>query len=144
MSILRHRVQWGETDAAGIVFYPNYFRWFDRATHQLFRQAGYPIREMLAAGSAIPLIGSGANFTSPLRYDDEIEIESSVAEVRTRAFRVRHIIRREGEAVADGYEIRIFAGVGNGGVLAPGRIPDDIRRILMKELSPSDGSAPTE
>jgi acyl-CoA thioesterase FadM len=30
-------VEWGDTDAAGIVFYPNYYRWFDRAAHALLR-----------------------------------------------------------------------------------------------------------
>ena len=33
-------IEWGDCDDAGIVFYPNYFRWFDNAFHHLLRQCG--------------------------------------------------------------------------------------------------------
>ena len=39
----RIRVDWGHCDPAGIVFYPNYFRWFDQCTSALFESAGLPL-----------------------------------------------------------------------------------------------------
>ncbi len=35
-------VEWGDCDPAGIVFYPNYFRWFNQGAHALFGAAGMP------------------------------------------------------------------------------------------------------
>ena len=35
-------VGWGDCDPAGIVFYPNYFRWFDDASWRLFEAGGLP------------------------------------------------------------------------------------------------------
>ena len=36
-------VYWGDTDMAGIIFYPNYFKWFDIGWHHLFKKIGLPI-----------------------------------------------------------------------------------------------------
>ena len=38
----KFRVNWGDTDMAGIAYYPNFFKWFDIAGHQFFRSAGLP------------------------------------------------------------------------------------------------------
>ena len=40
-------VEWGDCDPAGIVFYPNYFRWFNQGAHALFGAAGMPFHEMI-------------------------------------------------------------------------------------------------
>ena len=60
-----HRVQWGETDAAGIVFYPNYFRWFDQATHELLAQLGYPVTRMIEDGHIEFARGKRATASKP-------------------------------------------------------------------------------
>jgi YbgC/YbaW family acyl-CoA thioester hydrolase len=127
---LRHRVEWGETDAAGIVFYPNYYRWFDRATHELFRAAGNEVDTILARGYAIPIVEAHANFPRPLRYDDVIDIESRVVEVRTRAFRIDHRIVCASEQVCLGYEVRAWVRLKAGGVLEAESIPDELRHLM--------------
>ena len=40
-------VEFGNTDAAGIVFYPNYFMWFDKGTHWLFKSMNLAPKELL-------------------------------------------------------------------------------------------------
>jgi acyl-CoA thioester hydrolase len=125
-------VQWGETDAAGIVFYPNYFRWFDEATHELFRQLGSPIASMLAEGYAVPIIEAQGRFLAALLYEDELTLESRVTDVRTRAFRVDHTIRRGEQVVGEGYEIRMWVRLGGQERdLQPEVLPDDLRRRLI-------------
>ena len=39
-------VGFGDCDPANIVYYPNFFRWFDQATHQMWRSAGYDIAQL--------------------------------------------------------------------------------------------------
>ena len=131
--VLRHRVEWGETDAAGIVFYPNYFRWMDRATHEFFRASGRAVVSMLTGGYAVPLVSASANFKRALRYDEQIEIVTRVSEIRTRSFTLSHEMRRAGETVADGSEVRLWARV-EAGVVEAARIPDDVRAVLGAEV----------
>lgn len=124
-------MEWGETDAAQIVFFPNYFRWFDEGTHDLMRDLGYPIEQLLEAGHAIPLIETNARFQAALVYGDRLEIASRVAEVRTRAFRVEHEVQRAGQTVCTGYEVRMWVALqGPGQPLRPAAIPPALRRAL--------------
>lgn len=127
-----HRVEWGETDAAAIVYYPNYFRWFDRATHDLFAAIGYPISALLRRGNATPLVDVGARFRAALVYGDEVSIESRITEVRARTFRIEHTVRRGESVVCEGYEVRIWVRLGPDGTLAGERIPDELRAVLTR------------
>ena len=72
------RVQWGDCDPAGIVFYPRYFEWFDAGTILLFEKAtGLTKIKMLEkyGGAGLALIEAGAKFAVPSQYGDDIEIE---------------------------------------------------------------------
>jgi YbgC/YbaW family acyl-CoA thioester hydrolase len=115
-----------------VVFYPNYFRWFDRAAHELLRQLGMPVASMLEKGFATPLVESHCRFLVPVVYDDELDILSRVEEIRTRAFRLGHSISRGGEPVAEGYEVRIWVRMESKKTsrLHAAPIPDDLRRAL--------------
>jgi 4-hydroxybenzoyl-CoA thioesterase len=125
------RVSWGETDAAGIVFYPNYFRLFDQGTHDLFRELGHPVTTMLDRGYVIPVVESKARFLTSLRYDDHFTTASRIAEIRTRAFRIEHRLIRGDEVVCEGYEVRIWARLVDGGKrLEPEALPHDLRLIM--------------
>jgi YbgC/YbaW family acyl-CoA thioester hydrolase len=134
-SVLTHRIEWGETDTAAIVYFPNYFRWFDRATHELLRAIGFPVTENLARGFATPLIECHARFTRPLRYDDVITITSRVAEVRSRAFRVEHSITRGDEPIGDGYDVRMWVAVASHQpqTISPELLPPGLRAALLAE-----------
>lgn len=125
----KHRVEWGETDAAAIVFYPNYFRWFDRATHDLFRQIGCPVEAIAERGYVIPIIEAQARFRSSLKYGDEVRVRTWISEVRTRSFRVEHEVVCGDASVARGYEIRMWVREGEAG-FEPEVIPADVRALL--------------
>lgn len=128
-----HRVEWGETDTAAIIFYPNYFRWFDTATHDLFRSIGYPVSHMIDRGFAIPIVDCGARFFQALAYEDEVRIVSRIAEVRTRGFRVEHTVHRGEGLIAEGHEVRVCIKMGaRGEPLEALCIPDDLRAILTR------------
>jgi acyl-CoA thioester hydrolase len=131
-SRLVHRVQWGETDAAGIVFYPNYYRWFDQATHELFRALGYTVPQLTAEGFVIPLIETKARFSSSLRLDDEVVVTSHIGEVRTRAFRIDHMVTHGETLACTGYEVRIWARQSDGEIL-PEPLPTRVRAVLGQD-----------
>jgi 4-hydroxybenzoyl-CoA thioesterase len=103
------RVQWGECDSARIVFYPNYFIWFDEATAALFEKAGMWRRMVVeAAGVGTPIVDARASFILPATYGDELQVESFVERWGVKSFTVRHRVYKDGQLAADGYETRVW------------------------------------
>ena len=60
-------IEWGDCDSAGIVFYPNYFRWFDASFHHLLRANGLDPRVLTERYGIIgtPIADAGARFVRP-------------------------------------------------------------------------------
>jgi YbgC/YbaW family acyl-CoA thioester hydrolase len=128
------RVRWGDTDPAGIVFYPRFFEWYDLGTETLFEALGLPWPELFARYrmAGVPILESGSNFLNPVRYGDVITIRSSVAWLKEKTFRMEHEIRVGDTVCARGFEVRAW-------VLNPERpeerrraapIPEDVARRL--------------
>lgn len=131
-------MRFGETDAAGIVFYPTFFAWFDVGTSALFRAAAGPLLgEDNRPRWPIPIVESGARFIAPLAFDDAIEIRSTVVELGSSSFRVEHVVARGGDEVARGFEVRVLIGF-DGTRIGKVRIPDELRAALAQEISTSD------
>ncbi len=133
-NILHYQVQWGDTDAAAIAFYPNYFRWFDWASHEFLRAMGLSLDTLLTQYQAqVPIIEARCRFQRPVRFDDLLTIETTVTEVRTHAFRLEHRVSRGEEVTGAGYEVRawVHAHGSSEGKLELGAIPDDVRARLL-------------
>ena len=125
-SIYCMRVEFGDCDPAGIVFYPNFYRWFDAATHHLFEQANLgwlQLRERYGA-VGMPLVETGAVYKRPACHADRLEIESSVVECGSRSLRLRHLVRRDGDLLVDGFEVRIL-GIPH---------PEDPKRLAVLDI----------
>ncbi len=125
-------VAWGDCDEAGIVFYPNYFYWFDSAFQALLRARGLNQRELRTRFGALgtPIVETGAQFLSPVTYEDVLRIETGVASWGTRSFRVAYRALRGDAPVAEGFEARVWAVPGEAGRLRAAEIPDAFREAL--------------
>jgi 4-hydroxybenzoyl-CoA thioesterase len=105
------RVQWGDCDPAGIVFYPRYFEWFDAGTILLFEKAtGLTKIKMLEKynGAGLALIEAGAKFVIPSQYGDDIEITTSVKEFGRSSFSMQHRVTKAGTPALEGFEKRVW------------------------------------
>ena len=105
------RVQWGDCDPAGIVFYPRYFEWIDASTILLFEKAtGLTKIKMLEkyGGAGLALIEAGAKFAVPSQYGDDIEIETSVKEFGRSSFSMLHRVTKGGAPALEGHEKRVW------------------------------------
>lgn len=104
------KIGFGDCDPAQIVYYPNYFDWYDRGTHQLFEDAGVSLKVLEAdLGVLTPIVDAQSRFISPARWDDNIEIESEITRWGSRSFTVTHRVSQSesGLAVAEGTEERV-------------------------------------
>jgi 4-hydroxybenzoyl-CoA thioesterase len=105
------RVQWGDCDPAGIVFYPRYFEWFDAGTILLFEKAtGMTKIKMLEkyGGAGLALVEASAKFSVPSQYGDDIEITTSVKEFGRSSFSMLHKVTKAGAPALEGYEKRVW------------------------------------
>lgn len=121
------RIEWGQCDPAGIVFYPRYFEMFDASTAALFAAAtGMTKREMVARHDAVgfPMVDTRAKFHIPSAYGDAVRIESTITALRRSAFEVSHRILKGDALAVEGFETRVWVG----------RHPDDPARIKAQPI----------
>ena len=105
------RVEWGDCDPAGIVYYPRYFTYFDNCTAALFEAAGLPKHKMLKAYGivGIPMVDTRARFLAPSRFGDDVVVESSIVEWRRSSFDVQHKLYQESTLAVECTETRVWA-----------------------------------
>ena len=105
------RIEWGQCDPAGIVFYPQYLIIFDTSTGWLFERTGLkPLAMRQKFGIVgLPVVDVGARFIMPCRFDDEVVVESEAGDWGRSSFTVRHRILKAGELAVDGFEKRVWA-----------------------------------
>ena len=98
---LTRRVQFYETDAAGIVHFSWFFRYMEEAEHALWRAAGLSIHP---GGSEIgwPRVATAFEFKRPLKFEDEFEVQLRIAEITRRTIRYACRIAQGEAAIATG------------------------------------------
>ena len=128
-SVYEFEVQWGDCDPADIVYYPNYYRWFDNASHRMFTShgLGLQILEERFGALGFPLVNAEARFIRPSTVADPMRIESRVSAFSEKTVTVDHAVLRNGELLVTGREIRIFGARKPGGGVIAMPIPDAIR-----------------
>jgi 4-hydroxybenzoyl-CoA thioesterase len=106
------RVQWGDCDPAGIVYYPRYFEWVDASSILLFEKAtGLTKIRMLEKynGAGLALLEARAVFKVASAYGDDLTIESRVTEFRRTVFLVQHrVLRSDGTLGLEAFETRLW------------------------------------
>jgi 4-hydroxybenzoyl-CoA thioesterase len=105
------RIEWGDCDPAGIVFYPRYISMFDHSTTLLIEQTlgmrKHQLYETYEFGG-YPVVENRARFLAPTRFGDDVVIETSLAAVRRSSFDVAHRLSRDGALAVEGFETRVW------------------------------------
>jgi acyl-CoA thioester hydrolase len=131
---LTRRVEFAETDMAGIVHFSNFFRMMEATEHAFFRSLGFTIhRHENGTTTGWPRVSASCDYRAPLRFEEEVEIHLIVAEVRSRSIRYEFIFRQaaDGTEVARGQVAAVCATVDKTtGKLAPVPIPEPIRKAI--------------
>ena len=111
--VTREIVQFSDTDMAGIMHFANYARFMERAEHALYRSVGLSIWDRPDEGAervAWPRVHFSCDFHAPLRFEDEVEVELLIEEVRSKTIRyLFRIWRPDGELAAEGRMISACA-----------------------------------
>ena len=92
------RVRWGDVDAARIIFYGAYIRFFEIAETELFRAVGLSYGEMFDELDIwLPRAHLECDFRSAAQLDDLLEVSVYVGHIGTKSLRLNFEVRRKGE-----------------------------------------------
>jgi YbgC/YbaW family acyl-CoA thioester hydrolase len=95
---IEERVRWGDVDAAGIIFYGSYIRFFEYAETELFRTAGLPYGVMFDELDIwLPRVHLENDFYKASKLDDLLEVAAFIGMVGRKSLRVDFEVRRKGE-----------------------------------------------
>lgn len=122
------RVIYGDTDMMGVVYYANYLRYFEAGRTELLRALGVSYRELETAGYGLPAVNASVQYKAPARYDDELTLETSIAEVGFGSVKIAYkLVRSEDQKLLTTGETT-HAFVGPSGKIT--RFPEDLRKKI--------------
>jgi 4-hydroxybenzoyl-CoA thioesterase len=105
------RIEWGDCDPAGIVFYPRYFAMFDHSDVLLIERAlgmrKHKIYEHYGSGGW-PSVETQARFHLPTRFGDDVEIETTFSKLGRSSFSLQHRLTLNGALAVEGNETRVW------------------------------------
>ena len=121
----RVRVRYAETDKMGVVYYANYFVWFEVGRTDLLRESGWSYREMETEGFALPVIEAHCAYRQPARYDDALEVRTTGEMLSPVRVQFTYEVVRMADAATLATGTTVHATLDRGG--RPCRLPDRVR-----------------
>ena len=126
------RVEFGDCDPAGIVWFPNFFRWIDAASRHFFAECGVPRWEETTETLGVigtPLVDTHTRFVKTASYGDTLQIAVRITEWRDKSFVQAYRVTRGEDLILECEEVRIFAAKREGGGIRAVAIPSSIRAL---------------
>ncbi len=123
------RIEWGDCDPAGIIFYPRYFEIFDASTAALFERAlgqtkYQQLKNLDFAG--YPLVRTQAKFIRPTRFGDDVTVDTKITFGRT-SFEIEHKLSRGSDLCVECAEKRVWVVRDAEGRLKSHPVPASVR-----------------
>ena len=132
----KHRVIYGDTDAAGVVYNANFLRYYEIGRTEFMRERICPYRDIEERGIILPVTECFSRFKAPAFYDDIVTINTALTELKNVSCRFSYRICRENpdfpkpKLLVKGYTVH--ASINRDGKLTP--FPADIFARLNEFL----------
>ena len=136
---IEERVRWGDVDAASIIFYGAYIRFFEFAETELFRSVGLPYSVMFDELDVwLPRAHLECDFRRAAQLDDLLEVSVYVGRVGRKSLRLNFEVRRQGEdgIVAEAHFVLVSV---RRDTFETGPLPEELKRRLAPYTVMSDG-----
>ena len=133
---MRRRVQFAETDMAGVLHFANYFRYMEEIEHAFWRSHGRSVvtreehREI-----SWPRVAVACEYFAPAHFEDELDLSLTVVSVGERSVTFEVDFRRVGQRTALGRMTAVCCEAGPGQFRAMA-IPDEVRQTLTRAAAP--------
>jgi acyl-CoA thioesterase FadM len=153
------RVEFAETDAAGIVHFSSFFLFMEQAEHALFRSLGLsvlrkrsalpsdPSHSLSSASSdstdqaavSWPRVHCSCDFHAPAFFEDELSIDLTIERLGSKSLTYKHIVRRGQQVLASGTVTSVCSRVDpQSQQLISCPIPDSIREKFQSLILPTN------
>ena len=124
------RVYYEDTDAGGVVYYANYLKFAERARTEVLRERGLDQSELLTNDQLCFVVRRATvDYLSPARLDDLITVHTEVLGIGGASLTMQQKLQR-GETILA--EITVLVVAVNSTLMKPCRIPDNVRKALLK------------
>ena len=131
------RVRWGDVDAARIIFYGAYIRFFEIAETEMFRAVGLPYGVMFDELDVwLPRAHLECDFRRAAQLDDLLEVSVYVGRVGTKSLRLNFEVRRKGEDALFAEAHFVLVAVRRGSFESV-PVPAELRRRLAPFTQPA-------
>ncbi|MBI2541943.1 acyl-CoA thioesterase [Candidatus Woesearchaeota archaeon] len=129
MHKVEHRVIYGDTDAGQVVYYANYFRWFESGRREIFRSLKIGYNALSERGIITPVVEAHCNYFHPARYDDVVIVETNITEIKEKSVKFEHKVyrKKDKKLLAAGYTVNVFVDWKK---MKSIKIPDDLRKKI--------------
>ncbi|MDP3766057.1 MAG: thioesterase family protein [Nanoarchaeota archaeon] len=129
MHKIEHRVIYGDTDAGQVVYYANYFRWFESGRRESFRSMRIDYAALDKIGIITPVVEAHCSYFHPARYDDIVVVETKITDVKEKSVKFEHKVyrKKDRKLLASGYTVNVFVDKKK---MKSMKIPDDIRKKI--------------
>ena len=131
------RVRYAETDQMGVVYYANFFVWFELGRIELMRSLGFTYRDLEQQEKCfLPVVEANCRYRSPARYDDLVTLETRVLHLRPSEVRFGYRLLRTAESgssaapvlLAEGETVHVVVDA----AMQKTPLPEHVRTALMQ------------
>ncbi len=126
-------IEWGDCDPADIVYFPNYFSWFDSGLMHHFADVGLPKKALLAKYGLTgwPLVETHGKFMKPSTYGETVVVETTITSFGRTSFEILYRLMRGDEPAVEVREKRVLVGRDpETGKLKPFPVPEEVKALF--------------
>lgn len=131
----RRRVQFYETDAAGLVHFSWFFRYMEEAEHALWREAGLSIHTA-DGGFGFPRVSTSFDFHSALRFEQEFDVWLRITAITRRSIRYTCLLSDGDTKIATGTLVVVCVRQTPNQPMTAVDIPPDVLARLQVSAAP--------
>jgi len=121
------KIYYEDTDAGGVVYYANYLKFLERARSEAIYSLGLTNKEILDKEGVIIIVKScNIEYKKPARFEDEIEVFSKINEVKNTSFKMKQVIKRKTDIIAEAEVVLVTVDKD----VKPVRIPSILKNLI--------------
>ena len=121
---MEYRVPYADTDQMGVVYYANFFVYFERTRNEILRELGLPYSEIEAGGIIMPVTEANCQYRSPARYDDMLTLVGWFEKDSKTRLRACCEVSRGDTLLASGFTLHACV---DRETMRPKRIPEQLQ-----------------
>ncbi|MBX5326624.1 MAG: acyl-CoA thioesterase [Candidatus Bathyarchaeia archaeon] len=107
-----YKISWADTDAAEVVHFSNYFRFFERAEEEMYQKLGFTFNDFIQKYNLwLPRVEALCKFKAPAKFGDILEISLTVDYIKEKSIKYIFTINKKEnkQLIAEGYVILVAA-----------------------------------